>query len=68
MTMKVYIVVEEDDMECHNHSVHLTYESALTVVKDLAEYAGLEKRDEQNWYSEDESVGLFIEIHEVDPS
>ena len=65
MTMKVYIVVEEDDMECHNHSIHLTYESALAIVEDLAEYAGLEKLDECNWTSEDGDLCIFIETHEV---
>jgi hypothetical protein len=66
MTMKVYIVVEEDENECYNHSVHSTYEGALAVVEELAEYAGLEKQNDQNWYSEDESIAVFIEIHEVE--
>lgn len=64
--MKIYIVVEEDENECHNHSVHSTYEGALEVAEELAEYAGLEKRNEQTWSNEEEDVYVFIEIHEVD--
>ena len=63
--MKVYIVIEEDEDECNNVSVHLTYEAALEAAKDLAEYSDLEKRDEWNWYNEDESVAVFIETHDI---
>jgi hypothetical protein len=63
--MKVYIVVEEDRDECHNHGVYSTYESALEAAEEDAEYAGLEKIDEWTWGNEEEDVYVFIETHEV---
>lgn len=63
--MKVYIVVHEDEDECHTHSVHSTYEGALEAVEEILEYAGLENVNEWTWSNEEEDVYVFIEMHEV---